>query len=305
MRNPQRPTPRPARRAIPLIATLLLAACDTGGQLPYEQAGPDEGISSYENTAIAEPDPAMSAASSAKPTRSTPSTGQASQSSAAGAAGASLAGNAISGNTAAGDVSSAPAPIDTATPAVTSTPDVATQTAVQKSASPAVDPGDKYLLTPAETDSNPGINYEQSNSKSAPVIVAFDAKDPQRIDVIVRDAMPVSKAVLSDPDRHQYLAQYMDHKSIDFDAEGASDADVGVKVMGDPSQIISGVGLNIPIVPSGSTAGGLLNESRFSFVIPDRARYDGNWQHWKIHIDLGDAINGRSMELLPPKPQNS
>lgn len=297
MRNPQRLTPRLAHLAIPLIATLLLAACDTGGQLPYEQAGPDEGVSSFENTAIAEPDPALgsdskASASNTKPTRSA-------QSSAAGPAGSS-AGSSLTGNAA-----SAPSPVDTATPATTTAPDVAAQTAVQKSTQTASDPEDKYLLTPTETDSNPGINYQQSNSKSAPVIVTFDAQDPQRIDVIVRDAMPVSKAILSDPDRHQYLAQSMAHKSIAFDAEGASDADVGVNVMGDPSQIISGVGLNIPIVPSGSTAGGSLNESRFSFVIPDRALYNGDWQHWKIHIDLGDAINGRSMELLPPKPQQS
>ena len=297
MRNPQRLTPRPAHLAIPLIATLLLAACDTGGQLPYEQAGPDEGVSSYETTAIAAPDPATTSTAAAsitagKPTRSTHST---SQSSAGGSTDSSVTGNAAS----------APAPVDTATPAATSTPNVATQTAVQKSKPSANDPEDQYLLTPTETDSNPSINYEQSNSKSAPVIVAFDANDPQRIDVIVRDAMPVAKAVLSDPDRHQYLAQSMDHKSIAFDAEGASDSDVGVNVMGDPRQIISGVGLNIPIVPSGSTAGGSLNESSFSFVIPDRALYNGNWQHWKIHIDLGDAINGRSMELLPPKPQRS
>ena len=294
MRNSLRLPPKPAHLLIPLIATLLLAACDTGGQLPYEGDGADQGASSFETGSVAEPDPKFNTSptgvkpvpsKAVKPTKS-----------------AQLAPSMSA--TASASTSSAPAPADTTAAATTTPPSVAAQTA-KPSSSPVIDPDDQYLLTPTETDGNPGINYQQSNSKSAPVVVAFAANDPQRIDVIVRDAMPVSKAILTDPQRHQYSAASIDHKSVAYDAEGASDADVGVNVMSDKSTLISGVGVDIPIVPSGSTAGGSLSESRFSFIIPDRALYDGNWQRWKIHIDLGDAINGRSMELLPPKPQGS
>jgi hypothetical protein len=291
MRNPLRLPPKPAHLVISLIATLLLAACDTGGQLPYEGDGADQGASSFETAPVAEPDPKFNTSTTsvkpatsaaAKPTRP-----------------AQLA-------TSSSPTLSAPAPspADTSATATTTPPNVAAQTA-KPSSSPVIDAEDQYLLTPTESQSNPGINYQQSNSKSAPVVVAFAANDPQRIDVIVRDAMPVSKATLSDPQRHQYPAASIDHKSVAYGAEGASDADVGVNVMSDRSTLISGVGLDIPIVPSGSTAGGSLSESHFSFIIPNRALYDGDWQHWKIHIDLGDAINGRSMELLPPKPQRS
>lgn len=303
MRNPLRLTPKSAHLVIPLIANLLLAACDTGGQLPYEEAGPDQGASGYETTTVAEPDPAFNSskttANSNKATAPTPPTSAASNKSLT----AELP--------EVGNPSAAPSPADTATPATTSTPDVAAQTAKAANVSPAatvspvVDPGDRYLLTPSENDGNPTINYQQSNSKSAPVVVAFAANDPQRIDVIVRDSMPVSKAILTDPQRQQYPTASIDHKSVAFDAEGASDSDVGVNVMTNPSTLISGVGVDIPIVPSGSTASGSLNESRFSFVIPNRDAYNSDWQHWKIHIDLGDAISGRSMELLPPKPQRN
>jgi hypothetical protein len=289
MRNPLRLTPKSAHLVIPLIANLLLAACSTGGQLPYEEAGPDQGASGYEATAVAEPDPAFNS-SKTSPTRPTSTTSSKSLTAKLPDVGSS---------------SPAPSPADTATAATTSTPAAAAQTAKAANAAPTADSGDQYLLTPSGSDSNPTINYQQSNSTSAPVVVAFAANDPRRIDVIVRDSMPVSKAILTDPARQQYPAASIDHKSVAFDAEGASDSDVGVNVMTNPSTLISGVGLDIPIVPSGSTAGGSINESRFSFVIPDRDAYNSNWQHWKIHIDLGDVISGRSMELLPPKPQHN
>jgi hypothetical protein len=290
MRNPLRLPPKPAHLVIPLIATLLLAACDTGGQLPYEGDGADQGASSFETAPVAEPDPKFNTSPTAKPAIS--------------AAAKPTRPAQLATPSSATSSTPVPSPADTTAAAATTPPIVAAQTA-KPSSSPVINPDDQYLLTPTETQNNPGINYQQSNSKSAPVVVAFAANDPQRIDVIVRDAMPVSKAILSDPQRHQYPAASIDHKSVAYGAEGASDADVGVNVMSDGSALISGVGLDIPIVPSGSTAGGSLSESHFSFIIPNRALYDGDWQHWKIHIDLGDAINGRSMELLPPKPQRS
>jgi hypothetical protein len=296
MRNPLRLPPKPAHLLIPLIAIPLLAACDTGGQLPYEDSSADQGVSTYESAPVAEPDPAfntspLSKKSTATATASRPTNVQF-------AATQAKTASATTPSSTAAPSTAVPAPADTTAAATTSSPATAANTATK----PAKNSTDQYLLTPVDNGGSSGISYQQNASVNAPVIAVFDANDPHQIDVIVRDSSPVSKAYLLDPQRQQYAAGAIDHKSVTYDPESAADSDIGVHVMTNPATLLSGAGVSIPIVPSGSTAGGILNESHFSLSIPDRAVYDKTWQRWVIHIEINDGISTRSMELLPPKP---
>ena len=283
-------SPKSVHLVIPLIASLMLAACETGSQLPYEQS-PDG--ASYES-----PTPAKSS-TTASPS-AVPSGANKSQ----------------VVTTYANDDGSLEAPAPTSTPGnnpilTNAVPQAATNGAAGNAAigktqvatatsAPAA--GDQYLLAPAASTSGAAINYQQSNNASAPIVVIFASDDPRRIDVIVRDDLPVKAAVLRDPQRHRFLAAGLTHTTIAYDPQEAAQSGLGVKMIPDGQTIFSGANLGIPINPTGSTAGGLLSESRFSFTIPDRAAYDGSWNRWVIHIDLGDGMTTRSMELLPPKP---
>ncbi|HEX9449762.1 MAG TPA: hypothetical protein VF920_17370 [Dongiaceae bacterium] len=263
----------------------MLAACETGGQLPYEH--------SVDAVPYETPAPAKNGMTTPVTTAVTTS-----------AAPKAAATSAVVTTYATQD-STLNAPEPSTTPGtdpilVNAVPNAAAkQSAPSK---PAAAAGDQFLLAPAVSTSGAAINYQQSDNSSAPISVTFATDDPRRIVVIVRDDLPVKTATLSDPQRRRYLATGLVHKTVAYQPQEAAQSDIGVKVIPNASTLLSGAGIGIPINPSGSTAGGLLDESHFSFMIPDRALYDGSWQKWKIHIDLGDGITNRSMELLPPKP---
>lgn len=260
---------------IPLVISLMLAACDTGSQLPYEQSVDVVPVQSGTTT------------TASIPSATTPGVPKA------------------AATTYATQDSTLNAPEPSASPGtdpilVNAVPGAAAkQSAAPK---PAASGGDQFLLAPAASTSGAAIDYQQSDNSAAPVSVTFARDDPQRIVVIVRDDLPVKAATLSDPQRRRYLASGLVHKTVAYQPQEAAQSDIGVNVIPSSSTLLSGAGLGIPINPVGSTAGGLLNESHFSFTIPDRALYDGSWQKWKIHIDLDDGFTTRSMELLPPKP---
>jgi len=294
--------PRPVHLVIPLIVSLLLAACSPGGQLHNEQdALAQAAAQPFENTGKPEP---VSGASpftiEMKPTQMKPMQAKPA---------AALRPAADTG-TAAAIASSIESSISPAAgPQVAQVTDPAApgkSTALNPTAAKpkAANPNDQFLLAPIPDKAGPAINYQQSDSQSAPVVAVFATDDPKRIEMIVRDPLPVKSAVLSDPQRRQIPAGAIKQKTVTYDAESAADTGLDVSLMRSPGSLLSGggAGVGIPIVPLGSTAGGTLHESRFSFVIPDRAAYNGSWQRWKIHIDLDDGISSRSMELLPPKP---
>jgi hypothetical protein len=253
----------------------MLAACETGGQLPYEQSA---NAAPYEAPATAQSGKKPAAATSAVTT------------------------------VYATQDSTLNAPEPSASPGadpilVDAVPGAATKKPVL--AKPAAAAGDQFLLAPAASTSGAAINFQQSDNSTAPISVTFASDDPRRIEVIVRDDLPVKAAILSDPQRRRYLAAGLVHKTVAYQPQEAAQSGVGVNVIPSSSTLLSGAGIGIPINPVGSTAGGLLNVSHFTFTIPDRALYDGSWQKWKIHIDLDDGFTSRSMELLPPRPLSS
>lgn len=159
------------------------------------------------------------------------------------------------------------------------------------------------LLTPSAADS-PAAS--RSPKDLPPLVAQIPASMPNRIDVIVRDPLPVSAATLIDPQGHEIAANRIDHDRLAYSGGSIGWPSIGVGVMGGSNSGVStGVGIGFPLFPQTTEAAGSINESRFGFEITDVAAYNANWQHWKIHVDLSDGVNSRSFESLPPPPPPS
>lgn len=136
-----------------------------------------------------------------------------------------------------------------------------------------------------------------------PIVSTIPADMPNRIDITVRDPLPVSAARLIDPQGHEIAAPRIDHQRLSYKGSGFGWPRIGVGIMGGSNSGVStGFGIGLPLFPQTTEAAGSVNESRFSFTIPDTVAYAAGWQHWKIHIDLSDGVNTRSFEMLPPAP---
>jgi hypothetical protein len=156
------------------------------------------------------------------------------------------------------------------------------------------------LLTPSTADPS---SAARSPKDLPPLVARIPADMPNRIDVIVRDPLPVSAAILIDPQGHEIAANRIDHDRLAYSGGSIGWPSIGVGVVGGSNSGVStGVGIGFPLFPQTTEAAGSINESRFGFEIADVAAYNANWQHWKIHVDLNDGVNSRSFESLPPPP---
>ena len=156
------------------------------------------------------------------------------------------------------------------------------------------------LLTPSASDPS---STARSPKDLPPLVAQIPASMPSRIDVTVRDPLPVSMASLIDPQGHAIAAERIDRNRLSYSGGPAGWPRIGVGIAGGSSSGVStGFGIGFPLFPQTTEAAGSINESRFSFAIPDIAAYNTNWQRWKIHVDLSDGVNSRSFESLPPPP---
>jgi hypothetical protein len=146
----------------------------------------------------------------------------------------------------------------------------------------------------------------QSPTDLPPISATIPPESPDHIVVSVNDPLPVSAASLIDPQGRVITATRIDHNRVSYKGGGSGWPQIGVGISGGSSSGVStGFGIGIPLFPQTTQAAGSINESRFSFVLPDIAAYNGSWQRWKIHVDLSDGVNTRSFETLPPAPPRS
>ncbi|HVI90317.1 MAG TPA: hypothetical protein VM659_18575 [Dongiaceae bacterium] len=152
----------------------------------------------------------------------------------------------------------------------------------------------------------PAQPVAQSPTDLPPITARIAADMPDHIVVSVNDPLPVSAASLVDPQGRVITAARIDHSRVSYKGGGSGWPRIGFGLSGGSSSGVStGFGIGIPLFPQTSEAAGSVNESSFSFTIPDIAAYNGSWQRWKIHVDLSDGVNTRSFETLPPAPPRS
>jgi hypothetical protein len=138
---------------------------------------------------------------------------------------------------------------------------------------------------------------------SSAVVSPISASDPGRIDVTIRDPLPVADAALVDPEGKATPAIRIDRDRLTY-RRGGVEPGIGAGVAGGShGGISSGVGLGVTIpLFSGGDSGESITESRVTFHIPELAAYERSWEQWKIQVDLNDGSSHRSMQLTAPAP---
>jgi len=179
----------------------------------------------------------------------------------------------------------------------------AAQASPQAAEPPAENDQQPPRPSPLLDQPKPAQPMVQSPTDLPPISATIPPDMPDHIVVNVNDPLPVSAASLIDPQGHAIHATRIDHNRVSYKGSGSGWPRIGVGISGGSSSGVStGFGIGIPLFPQTSQAAGSINESRFSFVLPDIAAYNGSWQRWKIHVDLSDGVNTRSFETLPPAP---
>ena len=139
---------------------------------------------------------------------------------------------------------------------------------------------------------------------SSAVLSPISANDPSRIDLTVRDPLPVADARLVDPQGKVTAATRIDRDRINYRHNRGVEPGMGVGVAGGSNSGIStgvGLGVTIPLFSGGDNEDSF-TESRASFRIPDMAAYRKTWQQWKVQVDLNNGSSHRSLELAAPAP---
>jgi hypothetical protein len=150
-----------------------------------------------------------------------------------------------------------------------------------------------------------GGDSERTPAPQESMTSTFFAGTPSQIETVIIDPLPVAGARLVTADGVTIAAkEIVREKNAYADQEsGLPHIAVGA-AGGSQTQVTTGIGIEFPLFGGGGnpTAAVSMTTSTITFTVPDRAVYEETWQHWRLHLDLGDGANGRSIETLPPKP---
>jgi hypothetical protein len=133
----------------------------------------------------------------------------------------------------------------------------------------------------------------------------FIAGTPSRIETVIIDPLPVEAARLILPDGTTIVAQEVVRERNTYADQGDSLPHVAVGAAGgSQTRVTTGIGIEFPLFGGGGggTHNASLTTSSISFRVPDIEIYRRDWQHWILHVDLGEGANHRTIETLPPKP---
>jgi hypothetical protein len=133
----------------------------------------------------------------------------------------------------------------------------------------------------------------------------FLAGTPSRIETVVVDPLPVESARLVTADGVTIAAKEILREKESYAEKVDNLPHVALGAAGgSQTRVTTGIGIEFPLFGGGGsgTRAVSVTTSTVTFVVPDRAVYEEAWQHWILHIELGDGTNRRTVETLPPRP---
>jgi hypothetical protein len=133
----------------------------------------------------------------------------------------------------------------------------------------------------------------------------FFAGTPSHIEMVIIDPLPVESARLTTADGVAIAAKEIVREKNAYADEGDNLPHVAVGAAGgSQTRVTTGIGIEFPFLGGGGDAPRAVSmtTSRITFTVPDRAVYEETWQNWRLHVDLSDGTNRRTIETLPPRP---
>jgi len=150
-----------------------------------------------------------------------------------------------------------------------------------------------------------GSSGASSPAPQQSVTSQFFAGTPSHIETVIVDPLPVESARLVTADGTAIAAREILRDKTTYAGEDDRFPHVAVGAEGgSASRVTTGVGIEFPLFGGGGQepAPTSMTTSTVTFVVPNLEVYGRDWQHWILHIELGDGANHRTIETLPPKP---
>jgi hypothetical protein len=150
-----------------------------------------------------------------------------------------------------------------------------------------------------------GGDAERPPAPQQSVTSSFFAGTPSQIETVIVDPLPVEGARLVTAEGVTIAAKEIVREKNSYADRGDNLPHVALGASGgSQSRVTTGIGIEFPLFSGGGSGPGAVSmtTSTITFVVPDRVVYAETWQHWILHIDLGDGTNHRTIETLPPKP---
>ncbi|HVT52670.1 MAG TPA: hypothetical protein VHE77_13920 [Dongiaceae bacterium] len=154
-------------------------------------------------------------------------------------------------------------------------------------------------------DADTGPSSTSGPAPQESVTSRFFAGTPSHIETVIIDPLPVESAHLVTADGTMIAAKEILREKNAYADQGDNLPHVAVGAAGgSQSRVSTGIGIEFPLFGGGGPAPRAVSmtTSTITLIVPDLAVYDATWQHWILHIDLGDGANHRSIETLPPRP---